>query len=196
MGKRKDDPQELQNWQRLINELAVEMDLMTPLRHRAGRILYEMKVHLQEHGLDKGRNGRWEAALRQLKIEKSTARDWVVNYQIAEDIKPDECFFLNTQRRTRKTRYSHKYGKNKGAVPAPFRPVAENEQASIDPAPDDKKDDSTDQRLPVECVFVLTYQEKLNFMEAVAKLGTFNSTMAMYRAVIRAANLDGKGAGA
>src|SRR5206468_10481774 len=101
----------------------------------------------------------------------------VVKYQIAENFPPDKCFFIATLRRTKRTRYSHKYGENKGAVPAPFRPVAENEHASIDPAPDDKKDDSTDQRLPVECVFVLTYQEKLNFMEAVAKLGSFNSTM-------------------
>ncbi|HKV79256.1 MAG TPA: hypothetical protein VJP02_14005 [Candidatus Sulfotelmatobacter sp.] len=149
----------------------------------------------REHGLDKGRNGRWEEALRQLKLDKGSAR-WVVNYQIAENLPPDKCFFLQTQRRTRKTRFTQKYGEKNRAIPTLFQPIAENEHASIDPAPDDKVDDSPDQRLPVECVFVLTYQEKRKFMEAVAKLGTFNSTEEMFRAVIRAANMDEKAADA
>src|SRR5258708_7116708 len=121
---------ERQQWDKLVNELATEMKMMKLIRHQAGRILYDMKVHLQEHGLDKGRGGRWETVLRELEIEKSTARDWVVKYQFAENLPPDKCFFLPEVRRVRRTRYSHKYGENKGAVPAP---LVEDSDARIDP---------------------------------------------------------------
>src|SRR5690348_1592262 len=141
-----DQPKERQQWDKLVSELATEIKIMQSIRHQAGRILYQMKVHLQLYGLDKGRGGRWEAALRDLEIEKSTARDWVVKYQFAENLPPDKCFFQAEVRRVRRTRYSHKYGKNKGAFPALFRRrEVEETDARVDPAPDDKQDKSPEQ---------------------------------------------------
>ena len=55
-------PTERRQWDNLVTELDKELIYDGPVRHELGRILYEMKVHLHEHGLDKGRTGRWEAS--------------------------------------------------------------------------------------------------------------------------------------
>jgi hypothetical protein len=86
-------PTERQQWDNLVTELDKELIVYGPVRHELGRILYNIKVRLRKHGLDKGRRGRWESILAERRIEKSTARDWVVKYQQAEGIPLDKCFF-------------------------------------------------------------------------------------------------------
>jgi hypothetical protein len=54
----------------------------------------------------------------------------------------------------------------------------------VDPAPDDKADKSPEHRLAVECIFILTMQEKLLFMEAVDKMGPLRATQRMFKAVV------------
>ena len=161
-------------------------------RHRLGKILYEMKVHLRKHGLDKRRTGRWESILRERKIEKSTARDWVVKYQQAEGIPLEKCFFRPEMQRVKKTRNSHKYRENNRAVPALLDARARIEAA------DDKDTDNRDKngRLAVECIFVLTLGEKLAFMEGVRRLGPQRATQVMYQAVLSETSGEAVGAGA
>ena len=174
-----DQPTERQKWDNLVTELDEELIVYGPVRHELGRILYNIKVHLRKHDLDKGRRGRWETILAERKIEKSTARDWVVKYQQAEGIALDKCFFPAETKRLKKTRKSHKYRENNSAGTA----LMESD-ARIDVAPDDKKDASPQGRSAVECVFVLTFQEKLRFVKAVEKLGTLRATQRMYLAVV------------
>jgi hypothetical protein len=175
---------EREQWDSLVTELDAELLLYGPVRHQLGKILYEMKVHLHKNGLDRGRKGRWELILRERQIEKSTARDWVVKYQQAEGIPLENCFFRREVQRVKKTRNSHKYGKNNRAVPALFDPrvVAASEVDSK------KADESEDKRTAVECVFVLTYGERLTFMKSVRKLGELRATQAMYKAVVTEGN--------
>ena len=56
--------------------------------------------------------------------------------------------------------------------------------ARVAPAPDEKTDKSPERRLAVECIFVLTLQEKLLFMEAVNKMGPLRATQRMFKAVV------------
>ena len=173
------DSSERQQWDNLVTELDKEWLIFGESRHMLGGILYRMKVHLRKHGLDKSHTGRWEAILRERHIEKSTARDWVVKYQQAEGIPLDKCFFPSETKRLKKTRKSHRYRENNRAGTA----LMESD-ARIDVAPDDKKDASPQGRLAVECIFVLTLQEKLRFMEAINKLGPLRATQLMYLAVV------------
>src|SRR6266571_8354906 len=156
---------ERQQWDSLVTELDKELIIYGPVRHELGRILYNIKVHLKAHGQDKGRRGRWWSILAERQIEKSTARDWVVKYQKAEGIPLDKCFFPAETRRLKNTRKSHKYRQNNSAGTA----LIESD-ARIDFAPDEKRDASPQGRVAVECVFVLTYQEKMKFIAAVEKL--------------------------
>jgi hypothetical protein len=172
-------PTERQQWDNLVTELDQEWLIFGQSRHQLGGILHRMKVHLHLHGLDKARTGRWEGMLRERRIEKSTARDWVVKYQQAEGIPLDKCFFKKEVLRVPKTRKSHKYRENNSAGTA----LIESD-ARIDVAPDDKKDASPQGRLAVECIFVLTFQEKLRFVEAVNKLGPLRATQRMYLALV------------
>ena len=172
-------PTERQQWDALVTELDKELLIFGPIRHELGRILYSIKAHLRKHGLDKSRIGRWEAMLRERKLEKSTARDWVVKYQQAEGIPLEQCFFPRETLRVKKTRKSHRYRENNRAGTA----LIESD-ARIDVAPDEKKDDSPKGRLAVECIFVLTYEEKLRFVEAVRSLGPLRATQLMYKAVV------------
>ena len=103
----------------------------------------------------------------------------MVKYQQAEGIVLDKCFFPAETKRLKKTRKSHKYRENNRAGTALL-----GSGARIDVAPDDKKDASPQGRLAVECVFVLTFHEKLRFVEAVEKLGTLRATKRMYLAVV------------
>jgi hypothetical protein len=172
-------PTERQQWDNLVTELDKELIVYGPVRHELGRILYNIKVHLRKHGQDKGRRGRWETILAERQIEKSTARDWVVKYQQAEGIPLDKCFFPAETKRLKTTRKSHKYRENNRAGTA----LIESD-ARIDVAPDENKDKSPQGRLAVECVFVLTFNEKLRFAKAVEKLGTLRATQRMYLAVV------------
>lgn len=185
------DTSERQQWDNLVTELDKEWLILGQSRHVLGGILYRMKVHLQKHGLDKARTGRWEAILRERHIEKSTARDWVVKYQQAEGIPLDKCFFAREVLRAKKTRKSHKYRGNNSAGTA----LIESD-ARVDVAPDDKKDASPQGRLAVECIFVLTLQEKLRFLEAVNKLGPLRATQLMYLAVVTDEGENAEAAGA
>jgi hypothetical protein len=173
-------PTERQQWDNLVTELDKEWFIFGQSRHLLGGILYRMKVHLQKNGLDKVRTGRWESVLRERGIEKSTARDWVVKYQQAEGIPLDKCFFPAETKRLKTTRKSHKYGENNRAGTA----LLDTSDARVDPAPDEKTDKSPERRLAVECIFVLTLQEKLLFMEAVNKMGPLRATQRMFKAVV------------
>ena len=178
-----DDTPERQQWDNLVTELDAELIVYGPVRHQLGKILYKIKVHLHAHGLDKGRHGRWESILRERHIEKSTAREWVVKYQQAEGIAPARCFFPQEMTRIKKTRNSHKYGEKNRAVPAPLAALARIECA------DDKDPSNRDKngRMAVECIFVLTLGEKLEFMESVKKLRPLRATQIMCASVIKAA---------
>jgi hypothetical protein len=177
-----DDKTERQQWDDLVAELDTELLVYGPVRHQLGEILYKAKVHLHAHGLDKGRRGRWSTILRERKIAESTAKDWVVKYQQAEGIAPDKCFFKQEMTRVKKTRNSHKYSKKNTTVSAALASEARIECA------DDKDPNKRDKngRLAVECVFVLTYGEKLDFMEAVQKLRPLRATQIMCASVIKA----------
>jgi hypothetical protein len=184
-----DDKPERQQWDDLVTELDAELIVYGPVRHQLGKILYKIKVHLHAHGLDKGRKGRWEAILRERDIaEKSTARDWVVAYQQAEAIPPDKCFFPKEMLRTKKTRNSHKHRQNNSAETALLDKarLQEEHHARIVYA-DDRNPKNLDKngRLAVECIFILTEEEKLNFEVAVKKLGPGPATRLMYEAVVK-----------
>jgi len=172
-------PTERQQWDNLVTELDKELIVYGPVRYELGRILYNMKAHLRNHGLDKSRTGMWESLLRERGIEKSTARDWVVKYQQAEGIALEKCFFPAETKRLKTTRKSHKYRENNRAGTA----LMESDTC-IDVAPDEKQDASPQGRLAVECVFVLTLGEKLRFLKAVEKLGPLRATQLMYLAVV------------
>lgn len=176
---------ERQQWDNLVAELDLELNFNRESRYKLGRILYNIKLHLKKHGLDQVRTGRWEHILRERKIAKPTARDWVVKYQQAENIPLDKCFFPKETVRVKKTRNTHKYGKNNRAVPVLIGRKAKVVAASeVDSKKADKSDDK---RTAVECVFVLTYGERLAFMDAVRSLSELRATQVMYRAVVAAA---------
>jgi hypothetical protein len=176
---------ELEQWELLVTELDYELTIFTPIRHQLGKVFYEMKIHLHNHGLDKGRGGRWAKALRERKIAESTARDWVVNYQRKENIPLAKCFYPLETSRIRKARKSAKNRQNNTADTAPLANLTRVECA------DDKdpknRDSSPEKRLAVECVFVLTLAQKAKFMQGVTKLGPGPSTQIMCEAVIQAA---------
>ena len=113
-----DDTPERQQWDNLVTELDTELVVFGAAGHQLGRILYKIKLHLQAHGLDKARTGRWATILRERQIAESTAKDWVVKYQQAEGIAPDKCFFKSEMTRVKKTRNSHKYSEKNTAVSA------------------------------------------------------------------------------
>jgi hypothetical protein len=56
---------EREQWDGLVTELDTELLLYGPVRYQLGKILYQMKIHLHKHGLDRGRKGRWESILRE-----------------------------------------------------------------------------------------------------------------------------------
>ncbi len=169
---------ERQVWDNLVAEFDVEYLLYEPIGQRMGKVLYKIKIHLEKHGLDRGRNGRWATFLRERRIPESTARDWVSKYEEGERLKPEERFYAAP----RKTRKTHKDGQKNRAVPAAFRKAKVVSAAEKDPEKADKNAEV--QRSAVECVFVLTEVERMTFMGAVRKLGELRSTEAMYRAVV------------
>jgi len=172
-------PTERQQWDNLVTELDKELLIFGETRYELGRILYNIKVHLRKHGLDKSHTGRWQAILDEREIEKSTARDWVVKYQQAEGIPLEKCFFPAETKRLKQTRKSHKYRENIRAGTARIKT-----DARIVIADDEKNDGSPQGRSPVECIFVLTLREKLLFKKAVDRLGPLRATQRMYQAVV------------
>ena len=68
-------------------------------------------------------------------------------------------------------------------------------EPSINPADDEDCDSSREKRLAIECIFVLTMEEKHRFMDAVNALGPLVATQEIYKAVIAAApKVSGGGA--
>jgi hypothetical protein len=45
---------EREQWDGLVTELDAELLLYGPVRYQLGKILYQMKIHLHKHGLDRG----------------------------------------------------------------------------------------------------------------------------------------------
>jgi hypothetical protein len=176
---------EREQWDNLVAKLDLELNFHRESGFQLGRIFYNIKLHLKKHGLDQKRTGRWERMLKERKIPKATARDWVVKYQQADNIPLEKCFFPRETVRVKKNRNTHKYRQNNSAVPALFASQAKVIAASeVDPKKADKSDDK---RTAVECVFVLTYGERLAFMDAVRNLSELRATQVMYRAVVAAA---------
>jgi hypothetical protein len=83
----------------------------------------------------------------------------------------------------KKIQDSHKHSKKNTAISAPLAKLARVECA------DDKDPDKRDKngRLAVECIFVITYGEKLELMKAVEKLGPMRATQVMFEAAIKEA---------
>jgi hypothetical protein len=81
----------------------------------------------------------------------------------------------------KKIQDSHKHSKKNTADSAPLAKLARVECA------DDKDPDKRDKngRLAVECIFVITDGEKLEFMKGVEKLGPMRATQVMCAAVIK-----------
>lgn len=159
---------EQQQWDNLVAELDYELLLFGPIRHEMGRIFYQMKVHLKKHGLDKGRAGRWKSMLAERGIAVSTANDWVRQYEEKAGIPASERFFTPPK--------SPKDRKKKSADSA----LLPESDTSIQPSEEPDKEG----REAVEAVFVLTYAEKLAFINAVKKIGSTRATQLMYRAVV------------
>jgi hypothetical protein len=169
-------------WDELIAEFDCEYLNYGRIVHNQGRILYNMKVHLKKHGLDKPRTGRWHAFLTERKLEDSTARGWVVAYQIKACIPADKCFFPSETKRIATIKISQQNRKKNTADSAVLP-----EKASVKFA-DDRDEDNRDKndRMVVECKFVLTLGEKLQLVEAIKKIGHLRATQLMFEAVVRA----------
>ena len=177
---------ERQLWDVLVVEFDFEYDNHRRIRHELGRTLYNIKVHLQKHGLDKERTGRWSTLLKDRKIPESTAKGWVVEYQIKEGLPEDKCFFPNETKRITKAKISQQ-NRKKNPAEVVVLPDEVESKAAVEFA-DDRDEDNRDKngRMVVECKFVLTYEEKLAFLEAMNQLTPLRATQLMYEAVVRA----------
>lgn len=178
---------ERQIWDDLVAEFDFEYLSYGRIIHEQGRILYNMKLHLQRHGLDNPRTGRWHSFITERKgLSESTAKGWIVAYQIRACIPPDKCFFPSETKRQAKIKISQQNRKNNPADSAVL-PEDVASEARVEFA-DDKDETNRDRngRMVVECRFVLTYQEKLMLLEAVRKLGPLRATQAMLEGVVRA----------
>jgi hypothetical protein len=179
----KSDPKraaEKQEWDALVARLQREMTVFTRSRFEVGHVLYDMKVYLQKYGLNKGRAGKWQAVVtKYFRKDRKTAENYIRIYQEEAGIAPDKCVVAPVKK-------SQQNGK-KNAVKDTALPDEESDAgAEITVADEDKKDDSTEGRMAVECVFVLTLQEKRLFMEAVRRHGSLRATHLMYQAVVSA----------
>ncbi len=177
---------ERQLWDELVTVFDFEFLNLGRVRHELGRTLYNIKVHLKKYGLDKERTGRWSTLLREREIAESTAKGWVVEYQIKECIREDKCFFPNETKRITKKKISHK-NREKNPAESVVLPEEVESEAAVEFA-DDQDEGNRDKngRMVVECRFVLTYQEKLQFLDAMNQLTPLRATQLMYEAVVRA----------
>jgi hypothetical protein len=176
-----------QIWAGLEAQLDQEWPLHQESRLQTARILYEMKRWLRQWGHNKGRKGWWMSVLRKHKIPISTANDYVRLWQEHKDIPPEDCVLARLP-------ISPKNCENNlpdsGRL-ATFQGV----RAKVEAASDENCDNSTDRRIGVECIFVLTMAEKHKFMDAVKALGELRATQEIYKAVIAAApKVSGVGA--
>jgi hypothetical protein len=175
-----------QQWAELEAQLDQEMLILDPSRLQAGRILYHMKRWLKQWNLLKGRHGRWEATCTKHGIDRKTAENWIVRYQERADIPIADWVVQPAKPKGKKSQQA--WEKNPVRVTGLSVP-------SVEPAKDEDHDSSTERRLAVECIFVLTMEEKHKFMDAVNALGPLAATQEIYKAVIAAApKVSGVGA--
>jgi hypothetical protein len=167
-----------QHWAELEAQLDQEMLVLDPSRLQAGRILYHMKRWLKQWNLLKGRHGRWEATCTSHGIDRKTAENWIVRYQERAGISVADWVVQPAKPKGKK--FQQDWKKNPVKVTGLSVP-------SVEPAKDEDHDSSTERRLAVECIFVLTMEEKHKFMDAVKALGELGATQEMYKAVIDAA---------
>lgn len=176
-----------QQWNELEAQLDQEMLILDPSRLQAGRILYHMKRWLKEWNLLKGRRGRWDATCKKHEIDRKTAENWILRYQERADIPADE-WVVQPPAKPKGKKSQQDCEKNPVKVTGLTPP-------SVTPAKDEDHDRSTERRLAIECIFVLTMAEKHTFMDAVKALGELRATQEMYKAVIAAApKVSGVGA--
>jgi hypothetical protein len=175
------------------NELVAEFDMarlpLPALRLELGRTLYNIKLYLHKHHLDKGRDGRWKPLLDDRKMKETTAKDWVVLYQKENGIPLKKCFYPSEMTRVKKPRKSHKNGQKNTAVSAALASDARIEFADdkIEPKNPKKRKRDKNGRLVCECFFVVTAAEKLDLVAAIAKLSEARATQLMCASVIDAA---------
>jgi transposase-like protein len=163
------------HWAQLEAQLDREMPILHESRLQVGRILYHMKRWLKQWGLNKGRRGRWDATCQKHGIDRKSAENWIRLYQEQASIPAEERVVQPTKPRAEKSQQDSENN--------PVR-VTGLVQPSVTPAEEEDHDYSTDQRLGIECIFVLTMNEKRKFMAAVQALGPLIATQEMYKAVI------------
>lgn len=178
-----------QEWDVLLARLDREVKVFTPSRHEIGHILYDMKVWLVKHGLDKGRKGKWEPVIKKyFKKDRKTAENYVRIYQEEAGIPRDKWVFAPLKKSQQNSKKNPV--KNTGLPEEETIDTDPDAGADIVVADEDRKDHSEDTggpgRMAVECIFVLTVAEKRTFMEAVKRLGSLRSTQLMYQAVVSA----------
>ncbi len=164
-------------WAELDAQLDQQMPILHESRLQVGRILYHMKRWLKQWGLNKGRRGRWDATCQKHGIDRKSAENWIRLYQERASIPTEEWVVQAAKPRGQKPQQNRENNPVRvtGLVP------------SITPGKEEDHDYSPNQRLGIECIFVLTMSEKRKFMAAVQALGPLHATQEMYKAVIAAA---------
>lgn len=184
---------ERQIWDDLVTELDYERFIFERSTHRLGEILYRLKCHLRDYGLDQVRTGRWQSLLRERQIEKNTARDWIVAYQIKECVPRNKCFFPKEMERIvakkaaahQKKSQQNRENNSTGTVPFDQNELAK--LARVEFADDrDANNRDINGRTVVECCFVLTQDEKLDFLKALNTMSELEATRLMFEAVVKA----------
>ncbi len=176
-----------QQWAELEVQLDQEMQILGPSRLQAGRILFHMKKWLKDWNLLKGRRGRWEATCTKHGIDRKTAENWICKYQEYAGIPAGE-WVVQPPAKPKGKKSRQDWEKNTVKATGLAEP-------SINPADDEDCDSSREKRLAIECIFVLTMEEKHRFMDAVNALGPLVATQEIYKAVIAAApKVSGGGA--
>jgi hypothetical protein len=117
--------------------------------------------------------------LRKHGIARSTASDWIKLYQAHAQIPKDELVLAPVKK-------PQQNGEKNTAGSVALAGFCSPEIVGADDENDDeeKPDSSPEGRMPVECVFCLTMEEKHRFMAAVRNLGSLRATQLMYMAVV------------
>lgn len=170
-----------EHWAALESQLDIEWPIHQESRLQVARVLYEMKKWLKDWGMNKGRNGKWNAVLRKHNIPESTANDYVRLWQEHKDISEADCVLARVKKSLNDCENNSPesdelvtHGGCKAKVKAGDHGDEEN------------YDNSTERRVGIECVFCLTMAEKHAFMEAVDKLGPHKATQEIYKAIVAA----------
>jgi hypothetical protein len=164
----------------LESQLAKAMTILGPSEFEVGRILYSIKRCLIQCGWSKGRNGRWEPLVTKHGMDRKTAENRIRKYQEEARIPANERVVQPASPKEPKGKKSQQDSENNTVK------VTGLEQPSVKAAEDKDCDNSDEKRLGIECVFVLTMEEKHKFMGAVQVLGPIRATQAMYKAVVEA----------